>query len=122
MGKDSVTLGADVVGPKAHEATESSIMLLRKLLAKHCVGHYSKDIDEFAFVLRIDGKVCSWNFKRCERLRLNRRSRYITVDIGVPQKRWGTNDGVGLARYLLDCVAEGLRLMVGKLQRSKLDI
>ena len=122
MATDTITLGVQAGDPDAGNATEPYFMPLRKLLAKCCVGPYSKDIDEFAFVLRIDGRFSHWNFEGCEELAVNRRERYITVDIGVPESRWKNQAGESIAKYLLDCVAEGLRLMVETLQKVKLDI
>ncbi len=122
MSTNTITLGAQVGGPMADASTNHVVMPLKKLLARHCVGPYIKEIDEFSFVLRIDGNLDAWNFEGCEKMRINRRHRYITIDIGVPEKRWRTNDKTSLATYLSDCVAEGLKMMVGKLRRSKMSI
>jgi len=122
MATDTITLGVQAGDPEAGNTMNSFFMPLRKLLAKHCVGPYSTEIDEFAFVLRIDGKFGYWNFEGCDKLRINRRGRYITIDIGVPESRWRNNDANNIANYLVDCVAQGLKLMIAKLKKSKIDI
>jgi len=122
MSTDTVTLGADSGGPLASDTMRPFFMPLRKLLAQHCVGPYSTQIDEFAFVLRIDGDVCSFDFEGCDRLELKRRERYITTDIGVPETRWQSQKPRDIATYLCDCLAEGFRLMIDELRKQNIDV
>lgn len=97
-------------------------MALRKLLEKNCVGPYCKDIDEFAFVLRIDGDIWYWNFSGCEKLRLSKKHKYITVDVGVPKCRWQGRTANEIRTYLADCVRQGLDMMVARLKKDKYEI
>jgi hypothetical protein len=97
-------------------------MPLRRVLARVCRGPYSKDIIEFAFILRIDGKIWYFKFEGCEKLRMNRSEKYVTIDIGVPEKLWRTFDKTAMANYLVDNIADGLRQMVALICKKKLDI
>jgi len=122
MGRDTISLGVQAGDRDADAAMERFYMPLRKLLAERCIGPYCSEVDEFAFVLRIDGTLWYWNFEGCDKLRLSRRDRYVTIDIGMSMERWKSSDQVAIAKYLVDCVESGLRLMVDKLKRSKLDV
>lgn len=122
MRKDTITLGADVGGTDADEIMSPWFMPLRKLLAKHCTGPYSTAIDEFAFVLRIDGNICSWKFEGCDNLRVNRRRRNVTIDIGIPKMRWESNDGMRIGRYLIKCIFDAFIKIIGKIKMLKIDI
>ena len=121
MATDTITLGVQSGSTEASDATRPFFMPLRKLLAKHCVGPYSKDIVEFAPILRIDGDVWAWHFEGCEALKLNRRERYVTIDIGVPEERWRAN-GLALATYLVTTVEEALRQMIDRVKQKGLDL
>jgi hypothetical protein len=83
---------------------------------------YSPHIDELEFVFRVDGDLSAWHFEGCERLRINRKGRYITVDIGVPESRWQVEDEAQLRTYLADCVRQGAELMIAKLEKEKMDV
>ncbi|MDX1965267.1 MAG: hypothetical protein SFX18_19130 [Pirellulales bacterium] len=122
MATDTITLGVQAGDEEAGDTMNGYFMPLRKLLAKNCVGPYSTAIAEFSLVLRIDGKISYWNFEGCDRLRINHRCRYITIDIGVPESRWRNSDPTSIANYLVDCVAEGLKMMVAKLIKSKIEV
>jgi hypothetical protein len=117
-----ITLGAQVGDQRANEATGVHHTDLRKLLRENCVGPYSAEIDEFAFVLRIDGDIWHWDFEGAEKLRLSRKRRYITVDIGVPRSRWQGVTAEEIRKYLADSLEQGLAQMVEKLTKSKIDV
>ena len=61
------------------DRTGKHVLELRKLLAFHCKAPCSDEIAEFALVLRIGGKMKEFDFEGCERIRRNRKDRYITV-------------------------------------------
>src|SRR5882672_11577904 len=82
----TITLGVQSSGDDDH--TDKHVLELRKLLAASCKGPYSEEISEFALVLRIGGKMQEFDFEGCERIRRNRKAKYITVDLGFPSRRW----------------------------------
>src|SRR5438309_4867325 len=86
---DTVTLGVQSSGDD--DRTNQHVLELRKLLAAYCKGPYSEEISEFALVLRIGGNMQEFDFEGCERIRRNRKDRYITVDLGFPSEVEGRN-------------------------------
>jgi hypothetical protein len=57
---DTITLGVQSSGDD--DRTAKHVHELRKLLATSCKGPYSKEISEFALVLRIGGKMQEFDF------------------------------------------------------------
>jgi hypothetical protein len=114
---DTITLGAQTSGED--DRTAKHVLELRKLLAKHCKGPYSEEISEFALVLRIGGDMQEFDFEGCERIRRNRKDKYITVDLGFPSRRW---KGVGdheIRKYLSEIVETGLLCCLHRLKKDK---
>ena len=119
---ETITLGVQAGDAEVDASLEPFYMPLRRLLAQRCIGPYSASIDEFALVLRIDGAIWHWGFEGCKNLRLHKKRRYITVDIGVPRSRWDGLPSIEIKRYLANCVKLGLKIMVRKLQSARIDI
>lgn len=110
---EAITLGADVGGKDAHEATRISIHTLRRLLALECIGPYSAKIDEYALVLRIDGEVQSWGRRGTHGIILSERWRRVTTDIYVPSTEW-SGSGTNFAEFLADEVTKALSAICAK--------
>jgi hypothetical protein len=106
-------IGGTAMGPQR--------LALRLIANKKSRKPYSPDIDQLSFVFRVDGELSAWRFEGCERLRLSRKGRYITVDIGVPEARWQVKDELEFRRYLADCVRAGAELMIAKLERERIE-
>ncbi len=109
-----VTLGAQTSGED--DRTINHVLELRGLLAEHCVGPYCPSIDEFALILRIGGVMQEFDFVGCERLRRNRKERYITVDLGFPSAQWKGRSDQHIREFLLRAVQEGLLACVRRLE------
>ena len=120
--KRTVTLGVQTGDVPSNKATEPHYMALRKLLYEFCRGPYSPEVDKFALVLRIDGDLCHWEKEGCDRMRRSKQRRYITIDIYVPRERWEGVSGAEIRQYLVACVEDAFRRMIGKLQRDKTPI
>jgi hypothetical protein len=97
-------------------------MQLRRLLALHCQGPYSPEISEFALILRIGGDLQEFDFEGCDRLRRNRKQKYITADLGVPTYRWRGVSDLALRTYLLETVETGLLCCIRRLEKDKSSI
>lgn len=116
----TITLGMQTSGDD--DRTGEHVVELRKLLAAHCKGPYSDEIAEFALVLRVGGKMQEFDFEGCERIRRNRKARYITVDLGFPSRKWrGVPDSV-IRGYLADIVETGLLCCLHRLKKDKAKI
>jgi hypothetical protein len=114
---DTITLGVQSSGDD--DRTGELVLELRRLLAARCKGPYSDEISEFALVLRIGGKMQEFDFEGCERVRRNRKDRYITVDVGFPSRKWRGVSDSEIRRYLADIVETGLLCCLHRLKKDK---
>lgn len=117
--KAYITFGAQIGDMEADDAVSPHLIALRRLLRKYCNHKYAPELDEFAPIGRIDGEGWYWNFEGCEKLRLSKKYRYITVDIGMPRHRWQGVSPIEIRRYLLENLKQALHLFVGKLRKEK---
>src|SRR3990172_5034842 len=115
----TVTLAAQVGGPAADEATEQPHYSLRSLLAKHCVGPYSPDVEEFALIFRIDGDIVHWDSEGCKYLRRSFKERYITIDIFVPRARCQGKTPHEIREFFANGVRDALTLCIKRLRKDK---
>lgn len=106
----------------ADKATDFHVMELRNLLSSFCKSDYCSEIDEFVLILRVDGEIWHWNFEGCQKLRRNRKERYITIDIGVPRDRWENVHPYILRKYLAENIELALDLCIERLKKDKSDI
>jgi len=116
----TITLGAQSSGDD--DRTDKHILELRRLLVAHCEGPYSDEISEFALVLRIGGNIQEFDFEGCERIRRNRKSNYITVDLGFPSRRWRGLADNEIRKYLADIVETGLLCCLHRLKKDKVRV
>jgi len=77
-------------------------------------------IREMAFILRADGAIQQFHFEGCENVELNRKKKYISIDVGVPIKRWQGRSDAEIAAYLIDSMWEGLEEMLARLAANKI--
>ncbi|SRR6266480_2278438 len=117
---DTVTLGVQSSGDD--DCTHKHVLKLRKLLAACCKGPYSEEISEFALVLRIGGNMQDFDLEGCERIRRNRKDKYITVDLGFPSRRWKGVTDSEIRRYLADIVETGLLCCLHRLKKDKVKV
>ena len=116
----TVTLGMQTSGDD--DRTNPHVLALRKLLAAKCVGPYCDEIVEFALILRVGGNMQEFDFEGCERLRRNRKKKYITVDLGFPSRRWRNVSDADIRKYLGTIVETGLLCCVHRLKRDKVAV
>jgi len=120
LTRATISLGAQSSGDD--DRTDKHILELRKLLATYCKGPYSEEIAEFALILRIGGEFQEFDFEGCERIRRNRKGKYITVDLGFPSRRWkGANDS-DIREYLAGIVETGLLCCLHRLKKDKVEV
>lgn len=114
---ETITLGAQTSGED--DRTGRHVLELRKLLADLCKGPYSHEVREFALILRIGGKMQEFDFENCERIRRNRKDKYITVDLGFPSRHWKGASDEHIREYLLDIVETGILCCIRRLEKDK---
>jgi hypothetical protein len=120
-----ITLGAQIGSGQASEAVSKHLIVLRRLLDEEYTGPYAEGIEEFAPVLRVDGDIGDtwyWNFEGLQRLRLMKKFKYITVDIGVPRRRWENASAMQIRTYLIDNLRLALQAFVSRLKKEKIPV
>jgi hypothetical protein len=113
----TITLGVQT--SREDDRTGKPVLEMRKLLATHCEGPYSSEIREFALILRVGGDMQEFNFEGCERIRRNRKQKYITLDLGFPSNRWKAAPESSIREYLAEAVETGLLCCIKRLQTDK---
>lgn len=116
--KALVALGADVGGKDAHAATAEACMPLRQALEKECRGPNGGAFAEFALVVRIDGSVQSWGTRGVDNVRLQRKSKYATADIFVPQVVWAEGPGA-LRAFLATNVEAAIQAIADRVEKAR---
>jgi hypothetical protein len=114
-----ITFGSQMGDTNASNMVQPHLIQLRKLLKRYCNHTYCKEIDEFAPILRVDGEIWHWAFEGCEKLRLNKKDRYITIDIGMPISRWKGVGDIEIRSYLITNLKQALILIVNRLKKEK---
>lgn len=80
-----------------------------------------KMIERLAYVWRADGAIQQFNFEGCERIDLNRRKKYISIDVGVPITRWKDRSDREIAEYLAVSMRSGLEQILERLRAEKIE-
>ena len=80
-----------------------------------------EQLRQFAYVLRVGGAITQFNFEGCERIDLNRKKQYISIDVGVPIARWKNCSDREIAEYLAASMREGLEQMLARLRAEKFE-
>jgi len=63
-----------------------------------------------------------FSFEGCERIRRNRKERYITVDLGFPSNEWRGKSDRAIREYLVEAVETGLLCCAKRLEADKTPI
>jgi hypothetical protein len=122
MNRNRITLGVQSGDIESSEATRPAFMSLRRQLEVHCTAPYSPNIEEFAIVLRICGSLWRFEGEGVQKLRLNKKESYVTVDFVVPESRWKGVPIGDIKIYLAAAVAKALQAMSDKLSKSKIAV
>jgi hypothetical protein len=120
MASQTITLGMQT--SVEDRTTEPHVIALRKLLAEHCNGPFSEEVLEFAPILRVGGAMQEFDFVGCERIRRNRKARYITVDVAFPTTQWKGQNGLHVRQFLIQVVEMGLRCCLDRLRKDKVAV
>jgi hypothetical protein len=117
MATQTITIGMQTSGEDT--TTQHPVIELRKVLALECNGPYSEEILEFALILRVGGIMQEFDFVGCERIRRNRKQRYITLDLSFPSREWKDKNASHIRHFLIDQIETGIRCFVDRLNRDK---
>ena len=113
----TITLGVQT--SREDDRTQKPVLQIRRLLAEYCQGPYSPEVEKFALVLRVGGEMQEFDFEGCERIRRNRKHKYITLDLGFPSNRWKGATDLAIREYLAEALETGLLCCIGRLETDK---
>jgi hypothetical protein len=120
MIDNNFSLGSQVGGPDASEVTRFDEQELRDAFNRW-QGNYTNAIKEFAFILRVDGRIHKytqeWNIVGAQPAK--RKKDWVEVEIGVPEKWWREDQGCNYRMYLTAEIEKGLHSIIELLQRNK---
>ena len=119
--KSAFTLGVQAGDKAADAVVRPHYMQLRKLFASLMAGSYSRDVVEFAPVLRVDGSLWHWGREGVDNVRVSKKTAHATADIFVPISMWKENDAGGLRRYLGGQIAVAYELIAERIASARLD-
>ncbi len=114
-----ITFGAQMGDVSADKAVGTHVEELTDLFERYCEQTYCNEIDELAPVLRVDGELWHFDFEGCEKLRLSKKHRYITIDIGVPRSKWENVDSAQFRVYLFTQLRIAFEMMITRLKKEK---
>ena len=113
-----ISIGADLGDRESTEKSHLKIPLVRAL-DRHVTTTHCSAIDEYALVLRIDGRFAQFGEEGLARLRFQKSRRYITIDIQVPVHVWQPMTFSEFKGYLAQRVTDAMMACVERLERSK---
>ena len=113
-----ISIGADLVEPEAKALADLKIPLFR-LLSESVNSTHCAAIDEYALVLRFDGRFAQFGEEGLARLHLAKARRYVTIDIQIPEAIWKPMNAEDFKAYLSRQVLLALKACVARLQKEK---
>ena len=113
-----ISIGADLGEPEAKALADLKITLFQ-VLSKWVNSTHCAAIDEYALVLRVDGRFAQFGKEGLARLRLAKARRYVTVDIQIPEAVWKPMTAKDFKVYLCRQVLLALKACVARLQKER---
>jgi hypothetical protein len=115
-----VSLAEEDGGPEVN--VHEHVLRLRKLLEKFCNRPYSTEVLGFALALRIDGSLKKYHAEGVDRIRRNKRQKYVAADICIPERRWKGTPPEEFSRYLASSVRSALETCTYYLKSQKVEV
>ena len=91
---------------------------LRKLLETHMCGNYLKTVQEFCIILRVSGPITDFNGDGPEVLRHVKKSRYIKVDLVIPESKWRGRSKEFIKQNFYEGITKCFYLMVERAEKN----
>lgn len=117
-----VSVASEIGGVSFPENLAALIRNLSLLAREHCQGPYGSQINGFALVVRVSAEIKQYGVETIERIRRNKKDRYITADIVIPENRWKGLSQETFAEYLTSRVKAALLECVSALNKQKIDV
>ena len=114
-------VAAQINGLDAADVVSPHYMALKPVFRQHVQGPFSLKIDQFAFVLRVDGCMGTWDLPLLSHIDLNKRNRCISIDVHVPGHVWKAGH-VPLAEHIAGAFTEGMVQMINRATDAKIEV
>ena len=116
-----ISIGCQSGGPNSGGIGEIKVRLYHAF-SRHVTSTHCAAIDEYGLVLRVDGAFAKFGSEGIARLRLAKKSRYITADIQIPENVWMPKSECEIMLYLSDVVRRALVQCVLRLKKDKYNV
>jgi hypothetical protein len=119
MRKSIFIIAAQFGGPDATEKFKPIFLNFKRVLENSCKSKYSDEILELSFIFRVDGRISSWGEQGCNRMRLMRKRKYITIDLGITHEILNLLE-LDIWDFIWREFSRGLDLMIKKIKSQKI--
>lgn len=117
-----LTMGAELGDPTSAAVLTSHLNELSRLLDLYCNKIYCAQLEEIALTLRVGGAIWSIDFEGCKNMRLNKKKKYIALEIGMPPEKWMNKPGIDLREFIMLHFSESLELVVRRIRKEGWEI
>jgi hypothetical protein len=118
---DWYELAAQVSGPDAGAVMRSHILAIKQAFRENAHGPFATVIDQFTFILRVDGSVRTWSIPEVGGIDFNPKKKYISIDIHIPLGVWQAGDR-SVCHHIDRTFRLGLADMITKLQSKSVSV
>jgi hypothetical protein len=116
-----ITIGCQVGGPEDCVIGSMKVSLFHAL-EKHVTSTQCEAIDEYSLILRVDGTLQKFGEEGNAFMRFAKKSRYITVDIQIPEVIWQNKTTNEMRIYLAQVVRNAIVECVDYLKKKKCSV
>jgi hypothetical protein len=112
-----ISIGCECGGPEARHIAERKVALYQAL-SSAVTSTFCSAIDEYALVLRVDGRLAQYGPEGVANVRFAKTKRHISADLQIPETTWRSLVADGLDAYLAKLVELGLEACIARLTRE----
>jgi hypothetical protein len=117
-----VTMGANLGDSISAKVLDSHLNELSSLLDYHCDKTYCSNLNEMALTLSVGGEIWTVDFEGPKNMRLNKKQKHITIEIGMPPKKWREKSDYEIREFIMFNFSEALDMMIKRIKKEKWEI
>jgi hypothetical protein len=91
---------------------------LNKILKANMCGSYLKTVEEFCIILRVSGPLADFKGDGPEVLRHIKKSRYIKIDLVIPESKWLDRSKESIKQTYSDGIRQCFYLLVERAEKN----
>lgn len=114
-----LTMGAELGDPISAAILTPHLNELTKLLDEHCNKVYCQHLEEIALTLRVGGEIWGIDFVGCKNMRLSKKKKYISLEIGMPPEKWRNKSNTELRSFITHHFSEALDMIIERVIKEK---